>query len=404
VNRACNISIKDKFLQTIPFTFDPSVFEIWCPLVMGATLVLPQNGMEKDLEYEAAVIEKHNITFASFVASKLKAFLEQNFAPKCQSLRNVISGGEALTPQIVNLFQYHYKYAVLHNQYGPTETTIVCSSYIPTGKEEKIPIGNSLSVDNMELFLLDNQGKLITKATEQGEICISGIGLARGYFNLKEKTDAVFTKNPTDNSRLMYRTGDLGYYLEDKGDGINPLIIFTGRSDFQVKIRGHRIELGSVEAALSEHSAVKECVVIAPQNDTGTRYMIAYIGTKEKITPLALKQFLTTKLPDYSIPSHIEILRELPRGSTGKVDRTQLPPPSIKIEDISAIIEPKNDLQRKLVKMWEDEMKVSLISVTDDFFSIGGESLLAYRLIPKMQILLHNTEVSLSVFYLNSTV
>ena len=231
---------------------------------------------------------------------------------------------------------------------------------IPIGK----PIGTS------KVYIVDGSNHLQPIGIT-GELCIGGDGLARGYLNRPALTAEKFVDNPFVTGEKMYRTGDLARWLPDGN------IEYIGRIDDQVKIRGYRIELGEIESRLLEHEAIRETVVVAREDKMGEKYLCGYIVSERELTVAELRRWLATDLPEYMIPSYFVHLEGLPLTSNGKIDKRALPEPDASVGTGIEYVGPRNRLEEDLVKVWSRVLRRECIGILDNFFSLGGNSLLA---------------------------
>ena len=225
---------------------------------------------------------------------------------------------------------------------------------------------------NTKIYILDSFHR-IQPIGVPGEICISGIGLARGYINRKELTADKFIDHPFEHGEKLYKTGDIARWLPDGN------IEYLGRVDHQVKIRGYRIELGEIEASLLKYETIKTAVVIQREDESGEKYLCAYVVTEKDIPIPEVRAYLATKLPYYMIPQQIIPIQNIPLTQNGKIDRKKLPQPIYNIK--SSHIEPTTYTERKLVEIWKDVLGIPRVGIQDNFFEIGGHSLKAAKLI-----------------------
>jgi amino acid adenylation domain-containing protein len=390
----------DRVLQTISFSFDPSVWQIFWPLSCGAQLVLPRPGGHQDSAYLVEVIAQQQITVIALVPSMLRVFLEEKGIEQCRGLRHVFCGGEALPADLQERFFARLNLDnVLHNVYGPTEASIDATFWTcQRGTNQPIaPIGRPLA--NTQVFILDSDLQPVAIG-EPGELHIGGIGLARGYLNRPELTAEKFIPNPyssTPGDRL-YKTGDLARYLPDGN------IEFLGRIDHQVKVRGFRIELGEIEAALSQHFGVQQTVVIAREDMRENQRLVAYIVPRQQPpTASELRTFLKAKLPEYMVPSAFVVLKTLPLNPNGKVDRRALPAPDQERPLEEPLVAPQDELELQLTKLWEQVLNIQPLGVKDNFFDLGGNSLLAVRLTAQIEEVF-SKKLPLSTFFQAPTV
>ncbi|HVR99575.1 MAG TPA: amino acid adenylation domain-containing protein, partial [Thermoanaerobaculia bacterium] len=349
----------DRVLQKTPFTFDVSLGELFGPLLCGARLVFARPEGHRDPAYLADLIAHEGITALHFVPSMLGAFLEVE--ADLASVRRVLASGEALPPELVRRFSRATD-AELLNLYGPTEASVEVSVWPCDPERPTVAIGRPIS--NLRLYVLQPVGV-------PGELLLGGVGLARGYLGRPDLTAAAFVPDPFGNGERLYRTGDFCRLLPDGN------VEFLGRIDHQVKIRGFRIELGEVEAALLRHPQVRECAVVV-REETLAAYVV---GTAE---PGVLRTFLDERLPGYMVPAVFVTLGALPLTSSGKVDRASLPTP----ERTHQALAPRDVLELRLVRLWEELLGLEPIGVQDDFFELGGHSLLATQVRSRLRTLL----------------
>ncbi len=343
--------------------FDATVWELFPYLVKGASIHIIDKSVRTDVDKLNEYFELHHITI-SFLPTQV---CEQFVRLKNNSLRYLLTGGDRLT----SIEDASYK---LVNNYGPTENTVVTTSFQVDETTQEIPIGKPIS--NHKVYILNSYGKLLP-AGVNGELCIGGVGLARGYLNRDALTEAKFVENPFHPGERMYKTGDLARWLPDGN------IAFIGRIDDQVQIRGFRIELGEIEHHLAGHDQVKETVVLAKEKE-GETYLVAYYVSEEAEEPSVFRNFLSEKLPDYMVPGYYVHLDKLPLNANGKVDKKALPEP--KIEAGEDFIAPSNATEELLVGLWSEVLKLDkeVISMTRSFFELGGHSLRANVLVNKI--------------------
>ncbi len=371
-----------KVMLTSNYTFDASVNQIFGTLTFGGTLCILPNNILADSQEVSYFIEKNCINIMNFVPSLIQDIVYNK--KKIKSLNTIISGGEVLTNNLKdNIVSKGYE---LHNHYGPTEATIVAIAEKCSGNIVTIGVPRS----NTSIYIVDANNN-IQPIGLSGELCIGGDGLALGYLNNPELTSDKFIDHPFQKGEKLYRTGDLARWLP------NGSVEFLGRIDHQVKIRGFRIELGEIENALLKHKSIREAVVIA-REDNGEKFLCAYLVCEEKIDRDELRTYLLTSLPGYMIPSCYIELEKLPLNSNGKVDRKLLPTPEYKAG--SDYVAPSNIIESKLVNIWSEVLSIpgEEISVTDNFFAIGGHSLRASACISKMSKIFHASIPLIEIF------
>jgi aspartate racemase len=374
------------FLQFAPLSFDASTLEVWGALLNGGRLAVMRAGIPS-LEELGRAIREYGVTTLWLTAGLFHQMVESELE-SLSGVRQLLAGGDVLSVNQVEKVLRELPECRLINGYGPTEnTTFTCCYGMGAGTEigTSVPIGRPIS--NTQVYILDQRQQPVP-AGVAGELYIGGDGLARGYLNRPELTEEKFVANPFKAAAgaRLYRTGDRVRYLADGN------IEFLGRIDQQVKIRGYRIELGEIEAVLSEHPAIKESVVIARQEDSGDKRLVAYlvVGDRSTAGVSELRSHLKQKLPDYMVPSTFVILDELPLTPNGKVDRHRLPAPEQSRPELEeGFVAPRDELERQLSNLWERILDVKPIGVTDNFFELGGHSLLAVRLFAQIEKLFH---------------
>ncbi|HEV2704406.1 MAG TPA: amino acid adenylation domain-containing protein [Pyrinomonadaceae bacterium] len=381
--RTFALSAADRILQNIPYTFDPSVWQIFGALISGATLVLVEPEGHQDSARLVSQMARQRITITDFAPSMLQVILEQKGLEQCRHLRCVFAGGEALPVNLPPRF-YARLDASLFNQYGPTETAID-AAYWQCEREQQhhtVPIGRPIA--NKQIYLLDAHLQPVPVGVF-GELHIGGAGLARGYLRNPELTAEKFIPNPfaTRAGERLYRTGDLARRLPD-GE-----IEFLGRIDNQVKIRGHRIELGEVEAALGQHDALRESFVMVREGAGGERRLVAYVVAADATQSPSigeLRGYLKSKLPEYMVPSNFVRLDALPRTSSGKVKREALPAPDGERPDGERVmVAPRTPVEEVLCGIWAELLGIAQAGIEDNFFELGGHSLLATQAVARVR-------------------
>ena len=375
-------------LQYNSFGFDVSFLELSSTLSTGGTLVLVSEKVRRDPGALVALLSEMRVGRLFLPYTGLAQLVEycDGRGDLGLALTQLISGGEALqlTPKLLRFIE-GLPQCRLHNEYGPTETHFVTEHALGEGDlrldSPMPPIGGPIA--NSEVYVLDDALQQVPLGVV-GELYAGGAALARGYVGKAALTAERFLPNPfsAEPGARMYRTGDLA---RRRSDGVLELL---GRRDHQVKIRGFRVELGEVEVALSQHDSVREVVVAAPQTTAGTKRLVAYIVCEGNSTldPGALTKFLGGRLPDYMTPTAYVALDALPKGATGKVDRYRLPEPTGRQlhREATEVVPPDNDVEAELVSLWRELLELESVSVLDNFFSLGGHSLLVVQLATRM--------------------
>jgi amino acid adenylation domain-containing protein len=372
----------DRVLQKTPFTFDVSVWEFLWPLISGACLVVARPGGHRDGAYLVQVIQSQRITTLHFVPSMLEVFLRESEVERCATLRQVFCSGEALSYELQQRF-FDRSSAALHNLYGPTEASIDVTAWEcrRDGDRSVVPIGRPIA--NTQIYILDLHLNPVPIGVV-GELHIGGMGLARGYLNRRELTAQKFVANPFSDQpgARLYKTGDLARYLPDGN------MEFLGRIDNQVKIRGFRIELGEIECVLAQHPAIQQAVLLAREDAPGDKRLVAYIVAAAGSNPSGndLRSFLQPKLPDYMVPSAFVFLDSLPLTPNDKLDRKALPAPDHRRPALDdAFVAPRNPVEAILANIWAEVLKLEKVGIHDNFFYLGGHSLMATQVISRVR-------------------
>jgi acyl carrier protein len=304
-----------------------------------------------------------------------------------KSLKKLMLGGEALAAELAKELRRELP-AVLLNMYGPTETTIWSTTHRLDEVSSIVLIGRPIA--NTQIHILNGNLQPVPVGVT-GELFIGGEGVARGYLNRPELTDEKFISDLFSNNSnaRLYRTGDRARYRED-GE-----IEFLGRVDQQIKLRGHRIEAGEIESVLRESKGVRECVVVSREVTTGDLRLIAYIVAEAETEANDLRQFLQRKLPDFMVPAAFVFLDQLPLTPNRKIDRKALPAPSEFVADRqTAYVAPRTETEKKIAKLWQELLRVGTVGLHDNFFDLGGHSLLVVQAQARLQDL---TGVNVSV-------
>jgi amino acid adenylation domain-containing protein len=363
---------EDRVLQKTPFSFDVSVWEFFWPLLTGARLVIARPESHKDSAYLVKLIRDSGITTLHFVPSMLRVFVEEEGLEACGSLRRVICSGEALPHELQERFFARLPRAELHNLYGPTEAAVDVTYWACRRGDRRLTVPIGRPVANTQMYVLDPHLEPLPIGVP-GELFIGGVQVGRGYVGRADLTAERFIPDPfsrTPGSRL-YKTGDLARHLPDGA------IEYLGRLDYQVKIRGQRIELGEIEATLDKHVAVGQSVVMAREDTPGNQRLVAYVVARQATPSTAeLKDHLLRELPAYMVPSAFVFLDSLPLTSSGKVDRKLLPAPERSGSQQTAYIAPGTATEKMLAGIWADVLEVERVGIEENFFDLGGHSLL----------------------------
>uniref|UniRef100_UPI000A4F45A7 non-ribosomal peptide synthetase n=1 Tax=Rhodococcoides yunnanense TaxID=278209 RepID=UPI000A4F45A7 len=376
----------DVYLQKTATTFDVSLWGFFLPLQVGASLVLATPDGHRDSAYIEDLIAEHSVTLTDFVPSMLAMFTAHASAGKCTSLRHVFVIGEALPIETAEAFRA-ISSAGLHNLYGPTEAAVSVTYWETTGSDRgTVPIGRPEW--NTAALVLDSRLRMVPAGTV-GELYLSGVQLARGYLSRPDLTSDRFVAHPAGApGTRMYRTGDLARWragdtssarADDSGPGV---LEYIGRTDFQVKFRGQRIELGDIEAALLTLSGINQAVVVVADMATG-EHLVAYVVARPgtSVDPADMRSGLGLLVPAYMVPTAVVVLDEFPLNSSGKLDRKALPEPTFSAQEFRA---PTTPIEEIVASTFAEVLDVDRVGLDDDFFTLGGNSLIATRVIARL--------------------
>ena len=420
-----HLGVGTRVMQNLSYTFDFGVFEILTTLLYGGRLYVVDKNAIGDFSLYAYFIERRQINTLHTTPVFFNSIA--NSGEKMSFIKLLHLGGERLTGQIIKkAVDVTSPGCFIYNGYGPTEATINCAIFSAGWGEneerENIPIGRPSAFH--QLYILDKFLKTQPIGVA-GELCIAGPGLSDGYLNRPELTCEKFNRDLWDKkddhdkinksfsggpggrffkkAPLVYRTGDLARWLNDGN------IEFLGRIDQQVKVRGFRIELGEIETCLSLFPAIKEAVVISRRHENGSNYLCAYIVTHathggKPLTVSELREYLSRELPDYMIPAYFIHLEKIPLTGTGKVDRRGLPEPDGAFIDTGIeYVAPDTETEKRLVLIWKQLLRLEQIGIADDFFQLGGDSILVNQCIARIREELQ-VEIPLRKFFERPTI
>nr|WP_237514660.1 non-ribosomal peptide synthase/polyketide synthase [Streptomyces sp. SID4945] len=361
----------DRVLQKTPAGFDVSVWEFFWPLVTGATLVVVRPGGHQDPAHLADLIRRERVTTAHFVPSMLRAFLAEPTVPGCASLRQVMCSGEALPAPLAARFHEVLPGCRLYNLYGPTEASVdVTAHEVGAAPGGTVPIGRP--VRNTRTYVLDARLRPVPPGVA-GELYLAGVQLARGYLGRAALTAERFVADPYGPAGTrMYRTGDLARWTAD-GE-----LEYLGRTDEQVKLRGFRVEPGEIEAALSTHEDVAHATVVL-REDRLVAYVVPAPGAAADAA--TLRAHAAAALPEHMVPAAVLLLDALPLTPNGKLDRRALPAPDFAAGTGDAA--PRTPREETLAALYADVLGLPRVGVDDDFFALGGDSIVAMRLVAR---------------------
>ncbi|MEY4582592.1 MAG: hypothetical protein RL701_7295, partial [Pseudomonadota bacterium] len=365
---------QDVVAQTAAQSFDISVWQLLAALLCGGRVEIVADEVAHDAQALLGYVAERGITVLESVPSLVAAMLNSDQRVDLGRLRYLLPTGEALTPELSRRWLGRYPGVPLVNAYGPAEcaddVALHMLTQAPPGHEARVPIGKP--TDNNRLYILNPWQERVALGVV-GEICVAGVGVGRGYLASPGRTAEAFVPNPFGQpGERLYRTGDLGRYRTDG------TLEYVGRRDQQVKVRGYRIELGEIEARLSELPGVRDVAVLAREDVPGQKRLVAYVVAETEDE--ALRQNLRRVLPDYMVPQLFVRLAQLPKLISGKLDRKALPAPDLSLAQ-RVYAAPRNALERELTQIWAATLGVERVGLDDDFFELGGDSIIALQLV-----------------------
>lgn len=387
-------------LQFAPISFDVSFQELFATFAQGGTLVLitDEDRLNSTQLLRKIIERKVNRIIVPYVALQYLAEAVERTGEVPTSLTEVFTSGEQLkiTPAMAGFFK-ELPGCRFCNQYGPTEGHVVSELELK-GDPSTWPALPSIgkAIDNVKLIILDERMQPVSAGTE-GELFLGGACVATGYINRPDLTAERFIDDPFTPGGRLYRTGDRAVELPDG------TIDYKGRIDGQVKVRGYRIELGEVEVALEKHPAIEQAVASVREDRPGVKRLVGYFTARQDVSTNDLRKHLASLLPDYMVPAAFVHVKELPRTPSGKIDRKALPVPEVKRPDLDvAYAAPTTDVQRKLATVWADLLGIDRVGVDDNFFDLGGNSLLSIQCIAQLEK--HELELPIVKLYQHPTI
>lgn len=373
---ATKMYLKDKD-EVVPLyssiAFDLTVTSIFAPLVSGNQIII--YGKNDDEFVLFKILKENKATVIKLTPAHLTLLKDLNNA-KSKVKRFIVGGDDLKVTLARDIFNSFQKNIEIFNEYGPTETVVGCMIHkydFIKNNGTSVPIG--YPADNVQVYILDKDYNVVPDGTI-GELFISGDGVARGYINNEVLTDSKFLINPFIAGKRMYRTGDLSRYLE------NGIIEYSGRIDNQVKIRGYRIEVGEIEESLLKNENIKDAVVVYRENALGSYGLDAFIVSREEITASEIKQWLLKFLPEYMIPANFIFLEKIPLTTNGKVDYGSLPKSN---RDEKVFLECESAEEKLLIGTLEEILDINNISMNDNFYNLGGDSIKAIQISSKLK-------------------
>ena len=376
----------ERCCQKTALSFVDSIWEIFGPLLKGIPTVVIPDATVRDPRELARSLSGHGVTRIVLVPSLLRAILDlpADSTGGLQGLKLWVSSGEALPEELLARFRSSFPNAILLNLYGSSEVAADATAYDASGSDAVdrfVPIGRAIA--NTQVVVVDRQGEPVPFGVP-GDIRLGGANLARGYHARPDRTAERFVPDPfaPEPGQRLYVTGDLGRMREDGN------VTYLGRRDHQVKVRGHRVEPGPVEALLSSHPGVRECAVVARKDATEGNRLIAYVSAAGAAAPEPeeLRAFLKERLPEFMIPSLFVRIEALPRKPNGKLDRSALPDPTgTDVLRETSYVAPRTAVEEQLASLWSEVLEVERIGTRADFFALGGHSLLGAQLLSRVR-------------------
>lgn len=402
INRRFQVTSEDAVFALSNLNFDLSVYDIFGTLAAGGTIVLPDNSLRKDPAHWLSLMEQGNVTVWNSVPALMQMLVEyvsghRGIAP--DSLRLIMLSGDWIPLDLPGKIKSVYEQAEVISLGGATEASIWSIHYPIDNVDpewKSIPYGCPLSNQN---FYVLSKNMEICPDWVTGDLYIGGIGLARGYWRDKEKTETSFIRHPRTQD-LLYRTGDMGYYRPDG------TIIFMGREDFQVKINGYRIELGEIETAAKHLPEIRGCAVSVVRDRDQEMHLVGHVvmNPKNDFSESRLRDHLESHLPNYMVPAFYTVLEELPLTANGKVNLKALPRPDIGPgAQNQGFIPPETKVEKELADIFVETLEIDAVGIHDPYFSIGGDSLKAIRIINKIKDRF-NIELPIASLLENATV
>lgn len=382
------------------YVFDMAVTATIVPMMLGLTIVICSEETQRHFKSYLHHIHEHDVNIIKITPSYFKELIREmkSHFYALTSLRTIVLGGEQLNAHDCITWLAYCPHHTLINEYGPTEATVAFSQYSidkSTVLSSEMPVPIGVPGEKMYYYILDKERQLVSD-TEEGELYIGGLGLARGYLNLPEMTRERFVPDPFNEGMRLYKTGDLCKVLP------NGLIEYLGRIDRQVKIRGFRVELNEVEQCLEEHPDIEDAVVFVRESASHDKQLMAYYILSDKNKTLSNKDvraFMQALLPNYMIPISMVCVDVFPMGANGKLDESALPDAQVSVSKTKA----QNKLERTLVKIWSKELGIDSIGVDECFWELGGHSFIAARIMSQMNQIFH-VDIKAHQFYEATTI
>ncbi|MBD3919136.1 amino acid adenylation domain-containing protein [Paenibacillus sp. PR3] len=362
------------------YCFDFSVWEMYGALLFGGKLVIVSKEAAKDTQQFLELLVRERVTVLNQTPSAFSNLIHMDSALNHAglSLRYVIFGGEMLKPAMLKPWKAKYPQTKLINMYGITETTVHVT-YKEIGEAEINSNTSNIGkpIPTLSCYILDQHSRVVPQGMA-GELFVGGEGVARGYINNERLTRERFIQSPFDSTQRLYRSGDLVRWNENRE------LEYLGRIDHQVKVRGYRIELGEIESKLMQVEAVRECIVIARQDEDNDTALIGYFVAERKLDEAKIRQQLLQQLPDFMVPAYLVQMESMPLTSNGKIDRKALPEPLLSARAQNSYTAPSTEMEMKIADMWAAVLRQDQVGIHDNFFAIGGDSIKVIRLISRI--------------------
>jgi len=381
------------------YAFDVSLLELLLPLINGGAVIIPEQEKMFEDDYLLSLVGEKNITDLQGTPTFISSFLLQPLSDRVESdnilpsLQRLWIGGESMNAQLVKKLREQLPQAAISNHYGPTEVTIDGTANKNITVFDKNDIGKPLP--HARAYILD-EGMQLVPVGVTGEICIGGKGVARGYLNDWQLSGTKFVNNPFEEGGRIYRTGDFGYWNEDG------TIVFAGRKDSQVKIRGHRVETEGIRQVLQQYASVNNAVILCEERN-GQKELVAYVESNTLTTEEEPRNYLRAQLPEYMIPSKWVVVDKFPVTASGKIDRVALSKLTAAGKTNESRVAPRNETEQVIANIWKDALQNDEVHIHDNFFDCGGNSIKAAGLCSKI-FSRFNTRVSLKTVFDNPTI
>lgn len=389
-----DINQDDRVMLKTPYSHDISISELFLPLFVGGRIVIAEPDGHRDPDYLAQLIAEQRVSVIHFVPTMLAEFIRSVSGGEPLPLKHVFVAGEALTKELASQLREFDRWRS-YNAYGATEASDYSTIWEIVDDTTAIsPIG--VPLPNVRLYILGPNNE-VRPVGVPGELCVTGVSVGAGYLGNPEATERSFVPNPFEPGNIMYRTGDVCRW---RPDGV---IDYIGRNDGEVKVRGHRVDLTEIEARIVEHPAVALAAVLLRKDAPGVPRLVAYVEVTAVVETRELRAWCQETLAEYMVPSTYVVMAALPHTMSGKIDRKKLPAPTDSDMDaVEGIREPTNDLEATIAGVWGKVLGLSQVGIDQDFYELGGDSILAIRITAALRQ--YGNEVSVRQLFENPTV